>query len=123
MNKENAITQSRAVRFARFFIDVSSPSEIDLTDELALDRAYDEAIQQISHFAQNSAALPDLIAMEKLIRELGNLLSEASGEDVEHARRIDRALSGTDFEYVGGKIGRRQYSGFASLFPMNGAAR
>lgn len=117
------MTQARGVRFARFFVDVSSPSEIDLTDELALDRAYDEAIQQISYLAQNSAALPDLIAMEKLIHELGNLLGKVSGEDVEHARRIDRALSRTDFEYAGGKIGRRQYSGFANLFPMNGAAR
>jgi hypothetical protein len=123
MNRENAMTQVRAARFARFFVDVSSPSEIDFTDELALDRAYDEAVQQLTYLARNGAPLPDMKAMERLIRELSNLLSDASGEDVDHAGRIGRALSETDFEYAGGMIGRRQYSGFVSLFPVNATAR
>ncbi|TAX30756.1 MULTISPECIES: hypothetical protein [Rhizobium] len=123
MKKENAMTQVRAVRFARFFVDVSSPSEVDFTDELVLDRAYDEAVQQITYLARNSAPLPDLNAMERLICELSNLLRDASGEDVDHAGRIGRALSGTDFEYASGMIGRRLYSGFVSLFPMNATAR
>ncbi|TBE45434.1 hypothetical protein ELH02_14160 [Rhizobium ruizarguesonis] len=64
VNNETVITQTRVDRLTRFLIEASSSSEIDLTDELALDRAYDEAIQQISVFAKSNAALPDLVAME-----------------------------------------------------------
>ena len=123
MNMEIIIKRDQVARLARFFVEASSSTDIDLTDEIALDRAYDEALYQIGNLARKGESRSELTAVEALVRELADLLSAASGEKVEHARRIDRALSGTDFVYVGGKIGRRQYSGFANLFPMNGAAR
>ena len=64
--------------------------------------------------------LQELIATENLTSELAGLLSEASGEVVEHARHVDRALSGTNFGYANGKLGLREYSGFAGLFSVSG---
>lgn len=121
-NEDKFMAQARIERLARFFPDPSNPSSIDLTDDLALDRAYDTALDRLQALARKGAGLQELVDMEKLIRELADLLQEASGEEVEHARRVHRALKGTEFGYSDGRLGKRQEYGFAWLFPMTGRA-
>jgi hypothetical protein len=51
-NEDKAMGQTRIERVAGFFPDLSDPSSINLTDELALDRAYDSALDQFCLRAQ-----------------------------------------------------------------------
>ncbi|UWU23013.1 hypothetical protein N2601_08725 [Rhizobium sp. CB3060] len=117
------MVQTRIERLARFFSYASDPSKIDLTDDLALDQAYEVALDQFRAFARKGAGLQELIAMEKLISELADLLQKASGEKVEHAGRVDRALSGTRFGYANGRLGPRRENGFAWIFSMHRPAK
>jgi hypothetical protein len=115
--------KTRIERLARFFRYASDSSDIDLSDDIALDRAYDDALDQLCDFAWKGASLQELIAMEKLISELADLLREASGEEVEHAGRVDRTLAKTKFGYANGRLGPREESGFSWVFSMHGPAR